>query len=95
MTALLAALCDLFRSRSAFLAENSLSLLRQQVLLLHRATPHPRLKARDRFTIGHRGLHTQAPLGARWLPPVRPTPASAVRGVSVLGGLHHEYTVAA
>ena len=43
----------------------------------------------------HRGLHTQAPLGARWLPPVRPTPASAVRGVSVLGGLHHEYTVAA
>ena len=43
----------------------------------------------------HRGLHTQAPLAARWLPPVRPTPASAVRGVPVLGGLHHEYTVAA
>ena len=43
----------------------------------------------------HRGLHTQAPLGARWLPPVRPTPARAVRGVPVLGGLHHEYTVAA
>jgi len=88
-----AALCDLFRSRSALLAENT--LLRQQVLLLHRATPHPRLKARDRFIVGHRGLHTQAPLGARWLPPVRPTPASAVRGVPVLGGLHHEYTVAA
>ena len=52
MTALLAALCDLFRSRSAFLAENSLSLLRQQVLLLHRAAPHPRLKTRDRFIIG-------------------------------------------
>jgi hypothetical protein len=43
----------------------------------------------------HRGLPTQAPLGARWLPPVRPTPESAVRGAPVLGGLHHEYTVAA
>ena len=50
VTALLAALCDLFRSHSALLAENS--LLRQQVILLHRAAPHPRLKARDRFTIG-------------------------------------------
>ena len=40
----------LFRSRGALVAENT--LLRQQVLLLHRATPHPRLKARDRFTIG-------------------------------------------
>ena len=48
--ALLAALCDLFRSRSVLLAENT--LLRQQVILLNRATPHPRLKARDRFTIG-------------------------------------------
>ncbi|HJX63446.1 MAG TPA: hypothetical protein VJ860_05770 [Polyangia bacterium] len=48
--ALLVALCDLFRSRSALLAENT--LLRQQVILLHRATPHPRLKARDRFIIG-------------------------------------------
>ena len=43
----------------------------------------------------HRGLHTRAPLGARWLPPVRPTPASAVRSVPILGGLHHEYTIAA
>jgi hypothetical protein len=43
----------------------------------------------------HRGLHTQASLGPRWLPPVPPTPASAVRGVPVLGGLRHKYTVAA
>ena len=50
VTALLAALSDLFRSRGALLAENT--LLRQQVILLHRAAPHPRLKARDRFTIG-------------------------------------------
>ena len=35
VTGLLAALCDLFRSRSALLAENT--LLRQQVILLHRA----------------------------------------------------------
>jgi hypothetical protein len=48
--ALLAALCDLFRPGSVLLAENT--LLRQQVILLNRATPHPRLKARDRFTIG-------------------------------------------
>jgi hypothetical protein len=40
----------LFRSHSALLAENT--LLRQQVLLLHRAAPHPRLTTRDRFTIG-------------------------------------------
>ena len=42
----------------------------------------------------HRGLHMQAPLGAHWLPPMRPTPASSVRSVPVLGGLHHEYSVA-
>ena len=30
-----------------------------------------------------------------WLPPVRPTAASAVRSVPFLGGLHHEYTVVA
>jgi len=55
------------------------------------------LRAYVRYYHGrpHRGLHTQAPLGARWLPPVRPTPASAVVGVPVLGGLHHEYTIAA
>ena len=36
----------------------------------------------------------QAPLGAHSLPPMRPTPASSVRSVPVLGGLHHEYSVA-
>jgi transposase InsO family protein len=39
----------------------------------------------------HRGLRMQAPIGARWLPPVRPTLASHVRSRLVLGGLHHEY----
>ena len=43
----------------------------------------------------HRGLRMQAPAGARWLPPVRPVPAKAVCSRSVLGGLHHEYTIAA
>jgi putative transposase len=43
----------------------------------------------------HRGLGMQAPVGARWLPPVRPVPAKAVRSRPVLGGLHHEYTIAA
>lgn len=32
--------------------------------------------------------------GRKGLPPRRPTPASSVRGVPVLGGLHHEYSVA-
>jgi hypothetical protein len=48
--AVLATLRDTLRSRAALVAENT--LLRQQVILLHRAAPHPRLKARDRFTIG-------------------------------------------
>jgi putative transposase len=43
----------------------------------------------------HRGLRMQAPIGARWLPPARPTPAGAVRSRPVLGGLHHEYGIAA
>jgi transposase InsO family protein len=43
----------------------------------------------------HRGLRMQAPIGARWLPPMRPTPAGDVRSRPVLGGLHHEYAVAA
>jgi transposase InsO family protein len=43
----------------------------------------------------HRGLGMQAPVGARWLPPVRPVPAKAVRSRPVLGGLHHEHTIAA
>jgi hypothetical protein len=47
--AVLAALRDMVRSRAALVAENT--LLRQQVIVLHRAAPHPRLKPRDRFTI--------------------------------------------
>jgi hypothetical protein len=47
--ALLAALRDMLRSRAALVAENT--LLRQQVIVLHRTAPHPRLKLRDRFTI--------------------------------------------
>jgi len=43
----------------------------------------------------HRGLRMQAPAGARWLPPVRPVPAKAVCSRPVLGGLHHEYSIAA
>ena len=43
----------------------------------------------------HRGLGMQAPIGARWLPPVRPTPASNIRSRPVLGGLHHEYGMVA
>jgi putative transposase len=43
----------------------------------------------------HRGLRMQAPTGSRWLPPVRPVPAKAVRSRPVLGGLHHEYSIAA
>ena len=41
----------------------------------------------------HRGLRMQPPLGARWLPPARPVPASQVRSRPVLGGLHHEYVI--
>jgi hypothetical protein len=47
--AVLATIRDTLRSRAALVAENT--LLRQQVILLHRAAPHPRLKPRDRFTI--------------------------------------------
>jgi hypothetical protein len=43
----------------------------------------------------HRGLRMQAPAGGRWLPPVRPVAAKDVRSRPVLGGLHHEYTIAA
>jgi len=48
--AVLATLATRSASRAPLVAENT--LLRQQVILLHRAAPHPRLKARDRFTIG-------------------------------------------
>jgi transposase InsO family protein len=43
----------------------------------------------------HRGLRMQAPVGGRWLPPVRAVPAEAVRSRPLLGGLHHEYSIAA
>jgi hypothetical protein len=46
---LLGALKDIFRSRAGLVAENA--VLRQQVILLQRGKPHPRLKVRDRFTI--------------------------------------------
>ncbi|MGA7740663.1 MAG: integrase core domain-containing protein, partial [Polyangia bacterium] len=47
--AVLATLRDTLRSRAALVAENT--LLRQQVIVLHRAAPHPRLKPHDRFTV--------------------------------------------
>jgi putative transposase len=43
----------------------------------------------------HRELSMQAPAGARWLAPVRPVPAKRVSNRPVLGGLHHEYGIAA
>jgi transposase InsO family protein len=43
----------------------------------------------------HRGLCMQAPAGARWLPPARPVPETGARSKPILGGLHHEYGVAA
>ncbi len=48
-TNLLRALVGLFRSRAALLAENA--MLRQQVIVLRRAVPRPRLKAHDRLGI--------------------------------------------
>jgi hypothetical protein len=46
---LLGAVRDLVRSRAGLIEENA--LLRQQVIVLQRGKPHPRLKARDRFAI--------------------------------------------
>jgi hypothetical protein len=43
----------------------------------------------------HRGLRMQAPVGGRWLPPAGPVAAKEVRSQPVLGGLHHEYAIAA
>jgi putative transposase len=43
----------------------------------------------------HRGLRMQAPAGARWLPPARPVQARALCSRPILGGLHHEYGIAA
>jgi hypothetical protein len=48
-TNLLRAFVGLLRSRGALLAENA--LLRQQVIVLQRAAPYPRLKVRDRLAI--------------------------------------------
>ena len=42
-------LADIVRPRAALVAENA--LLRQQVVVLQRAKPHPHLTSRDRFTI--------------------------------------------
>jgi transposase InsO family protein len=55
------------------------------------------LRAYRRYYHGrpHRGLRMRAPAGARWLPPARPVPAKAVRSRAILGGLHHEYQIAA
>ena len=55
------------------------------------------LRAYHRYYHGrpHRGLRMQAPAGARWLPPAQPVPAKAVRSRAILGGLHHEYQIAA
>jgi hypothetical protein len=49
VTGLLAALPAMLRCRAALLAENA--LLRQQRIVLRRAAPHPRLKARGRLAI--------------------------------------------
>jgi integrase len=42
----------------------------------------------------HRGLHLQPPAGGNWLAPARPLPTTSVRGIAILGGLHHRYGVA-
>ena len=47
MTGLARALVSILRPRAALLAENV--LLRQQIIILGRAAPRPRLKARDRL----------------------------------------------
>jgi transposase InsO family protein len=42
----------------------------------------------------HRGLRLQPPAGQKWLPPAQPPPSSTVRGIPILGGLHHRYGTA-
>jgi hypothetical protein len=42
----------------------------------------------------HRGLGLQPPAGQKWLPPAQPPPSSTVRGMPILGGLHHRYGTA-
>jgi hypothetical protein len=39
----------------------------------------------------HRGLCLQPPAGRDWLPPACPPPTASVRGIAILGGLHHRY----
>jgi transposase InsO family protein len=41
----------------------------------------------------HRGLRLQPPAGEKWLAPARPPPTMRVRGIPILGGLHHRYRV--
>jgi transposase InsO family protein len=41
----------------------------------------------------HRSLRLQPPAGQNWLAPARPPPMAFIRGVAVLGGLHHRYGV--
>jgi transposase InsO family protein len=39
----------------------------------------------------HRGLSLQPPAGRNWLGPARPSQTAHVRGMPILGGLHHRY----
>ena len=45
----LGVLADMARSLAGLVAENA--VLRQELVVLQRAKPHPHLKSRDRFTI--------------------------------------------
>jgi protein SCO1/2 len=40
------------------------------------------------------GLRLQPPAGQTWLAPARPPPTACVRGIPILGGLHHRYGTA-
>jgi transposase InsO family protein len=42
----------------------------------------------------HRGLRLQPPAGQNWLAPARPPPTARVRGIPILGGLHHRHGTA-
>lgn len=42
----------------------------------------------------HRGLRLQPPAGRHWPAPARPPPTISVRGLPILGGLHHRYGTA-
>ena len=45
----MSALCSAFRSRAALLVENA--VLRQQIIVLRRSVPKPRIRARDRVVL--------------------------------------------